>query len=165
MKVVYLKSYRYLFLILNLKSKYLTLDDVWGHEGGRVIIALEVALRQVALDLKAEQVAGVLLLQLTRVRDVELHHEPQQRLTCTQTYLLVHWLVSIQPVLKQIIIIYQIGSFFQFFQYIVDSPLLLCYHCIPGQNNLSPRDWAAYRPAQIEFLHSLWTEKIKYIKI
>ena len=85
--------------------KVLTLDDVGSHEGGRVVITLKMALGQVSLNLKAEQIAGILLLQLARVRDVEFHHEPQKRFVSTETNLLAHRLVSIQPVLKKIIII------------------------------------------------------------
>ena len=35
-----------------------TLDDVGGHEGGGVVVALEVARGEVTLDLEAEEVPG-----------------------------------------------------------------------------------------------------------
>lgn len=54
------------------------MDNVGGHECGSVLIALDVALAEVPLDLKAEQVSCELLFQLARVRRVELDTEVQQ---------------------------------------------------------------------------------------
>ena len=60
--------------------RVLTLDNVGSHESCCVVVTLEVTGGQVSLDLHGEEVPGVLLLQLAGVGDVELHHEPQQRL-------------------------------------------------------------------------------------
>ena len=59
----------------------LTLHYIGCHESSSVVIALEVTSCQVTLQLEAEQVPRVLLLQLTRVGDVELDHEPQHGFT------------------------------------------------------------------------------------
>ena len=78
----------------------LTLNNIWGHESCSVVIALELTSCQVPLDLEREQVPGVLLLQLTGVRDVELHHKPQQWLMSSQANLVIHRLVPVQPILN-----------------------------------------------------------------
>ena len=79
----------------------LTLHYIGCHESSCVVIALEVTSCQVTLQLEAEQVPRVLLLQLTRVGDVELDHEPQHGFTWRQPYLLIHGFISIKPVLKK----------------------------------------------------------------
>lgn len=78
-----------------------TLDDVAGHEGGRVVVALQRARGQVPLDLQPEEVSRVLLLDLRRrVRRVELDAEPEEGVARGEAHLVVHLLVQVQPILK-----------------------------------------------------------------
>jgi len=77
----------------------LTLHNIGGHERRCVVVALDGALRQVALHLQAEQVAGILLLQLRRVGRVELDAEAQECVHERQAHLPGKRLFQVQPVL------------------------------------------------------------------
>lgn len=77
----------------------LGLHNVAGHEGGGVVVALQVAVGEVSLHLETEQVAGVLLLQLAGVGRVELDAEVEQRVDQRQSKLTRHWLLQVQPIL------------------------------------------------------------------
>ena len=57
-----------------------TLHDVRGHERRGVVVALQGARGQIPLHLQTVEVAGVLLLDLRRVRRVELDAEAEERL-------------------------------------------------------------------------------------
>ena len=78
------------------------MNDVAGHECGGVVVALERARGEVALDLQPEEVARVLLLDLRRrVRRVELDAKPEERVARREPHLVVHLLVQVQPVLSE----------------------------------------------------------------
>lgn len=55
------------------------LHDVAGHQGARVVVALQHAVRQVSFDLQTKQKSGELLLQLARIGCVEFDAEPEHR--------------------------------------------------------------------------------------
>ena len=77
-----------------------TLNYIAGHEGGSVVVALQQALGEVALYLQAEQVARELLLELRRIRRVELDAEPEERIDQRQPHLPANWFLEVQPVLR-----------------------------------------------------------------
>lgn len=77
----------------------LGLYNVTGHKGGGVVVALQVAVGEVALHLEAEQVTCVLLFQLAGVGRVELDAEVEQRVDQRQSQLTGHWLLQVQPIL------------------------------------------------------------------
>lgn len=77
----------------------LTLNDVARHQGGGVVVALQKTVGQVAFDLEAEEVTGELLLELGRIRGVELYAEPEERVDQRQPHLTANWFLEIQPVL------------------------------------------------------------------
>jgi hypothetical protein len=78
----------------------ITLDDVAGHEGGSVVVALETARGQVALDLQAKEVARVLLLELSWVVCVEFNTESQERIDQRESDLAIQCLLQIEPVFR-----------------------------------------------------------------
>lgn len=55
------------------------LDDVAGHQGGGVVVALHQALGEVPFDLEAEEVPRVLLLELAGIGGVEFYAEIEER--------------------------------------------------------------------------------------
>lgn len=79
----------------------LGLHDIAGHKGGCVVVALQVAVREVAFHLEAKQVAGVLLFQLTGVGSVEFDAEVEQRVDQRQPQLTGHWFLQVQPILRE----------------------------------------------------------------
>lgn len=80
-------------------KKGTTLDEVGGEQGGRLVVALERAERQVGLDLHGEEVARELLLELRRIGRVELDAEAQhrRRVGQRQAQLPVQRLLHVQP--------------------------------------------------------------------
>ena len=75
------------------------MNQVGGDEGGCLVVALEDALSQILLDLHTKEIASELLLELGRVRGVELDGEAKKRVRQRQFQLPVHRLFQVQPVL------------------------------------------------------------------
>ncbi len=76
-----------------------TLNEVGGNKGGRIVIALQHAVRQVLLDLHTKEVACEFLFQLSRIGRVEFDGKAQQWVRRGQLQLPVHRLLQVQPVL------------------------------------------------------------------
>jgi hypothetical protein len=79
-------------------EKEVTLNEVGGNKGGRIVIALQYAVCQVLLDLHTKEVACEFLFQLSRIGRVEFDGKAQQWVRCGQLKLSVHRLFHVQPV-------------------------------------------------------------------
>lgn len=112
------RQIRVIWIVLSHVIPTFRLDDVAGHKGGGVVIALHQPLREVPFHLEAEEVPGVFLFQLAWIGRVELHAEIQKGVNQGETQLTGNGFLQIQPVLQHIkewlmlILIYSIILFF-----------------------------------------------------
>lgn len=77
-----------------------SLNNVTGHQGSRVLVALHHPLSQIPLDLKTEQIPGKLLFQLPRIRGVKFDAEVEQGVYQREAQLTGQGLLQVQPILK-----------------------------------------------------------------
>lgn len=85
----------------------LTLNYITGHECGCVVVALQQAVSQIALDLQTKEITSEFLFELCRVRGVKLDAEPEKWIDQGQAHLSAHGLLQVEPVLQKVVLNWQ----------------------------------------------------------
>jgi hypothetical protein len=77
------------------------LNDIGGHEGSRVVVALQQSGRNIPLNLQPKKVPSVFLLNHRWVWSVEFNAKSEQWLMAWESNLMVELFVHIKPILQK----------------------------------------------------------------